>query len=136
MRVAEELGAFERQRPATVRILLLATFMNIFALAFWLMQHEDDTFTYGDALYFTVITGTTVGYGDVTPSTDAAKWATVVLLPPAVVFVSTSLSKVRVPVREAPAASTTLQQEARDFSPHEPACFTTVRLRSCCSTVA
>ena len=36
--------------------------------------------TFGDAFYFTVVTLTTVGFGDITPITEAGKWVTVAMI--------------------------------------------------------
>ena len=45
-----------------------------------------------DSIYFTIITGTTVGYGDISPQTPVGRWFAVFFLPFAVIFVSTQLS--------------------------------------------
>jgi voltage-gated potassium channel len=36
--------------------------------------------TFGDAFYFTVVTLTTVGFGDITPLSGAGKWVTVLMI--------------------------------------------------------
>lgn len=36
--------------------------------------------TFGDAFYFTVVTLTTVGFGDITPVTEAGRWVTVLMI--------------------------------------------------------
>mmetsp|Transcript_446 Transcript_446/g.976 ORF Transcript_446/g.976 Transcript_446/m.976 type:complete len:340 (+) Transcript_446:239-1258(+) len=45
-----------------------------------------------DSIYFTMITGTTVGFGDISPQTPQGRWFAVFFLPFAVIFVSTQLS--------------------------------------------
>jgi hypothetical protein len=44
-------------------------------------------------VYFSIITGTTVGFGDISPKTVAGRWISVVFLPFAVIYVSTQLSQ-------------------------------------------
>lgn len=38
------------------------------------MNQEDAELTFIAALYFSVVTISTVGYGDITPTTDLGKW--------------------------------------------------------------
>lgn len=54
---------------------------GLFALGFGtilFMQIVDDL-DWHSAIYFTMITGTTVGYGDICPSTDLGRFATAIL---------------------------------------------------------
>jgi CBS domain containing-hemolysin-like protein len=44
-------------------------------------------------VYFSIITGTTVGFGDISPKTVAGRWISVVFLPFAVIYMSTQLSQ-------------------------------------------
>lgn len=46
-----------------------------------------------DGVYWSVVTGTTVGYGDLSPATVAGRWACFFFLPFSVIFVSTNLSE-------------------------------------------
>ena len=39
-----------------------------------------DIHSFGDAVYFTVITLATVGFGDITPKTDAGRWVVVLMI--------------------------------------------------------
>lgn len=46
-----------------------------------------------DGVYWSIVTGTTVGYGDVTPQTVGGRWACFFFLPFSVIFVATNLSE-------------------------------------------
>jgi voltage-gated potassium channel len=50
--------------------------------------------TFGDAFYFTVVTLTTVGFGDLTPVTVAGRWVTVFSILAAVVLIPFQASRV------------------------------------------
>lgn len=43
--------------------------------------------TWGDSLYFTVITLSTVGYGDITPSYELSRWLTVAMIFCGIIFI-------------------------------------------------
>lgn len=51
------------------------------------LAHGGSIQTYFDAVYFTVITLTTVGYGDITPVTDSGKVVTVLMIISGVIFI-------------------------------------------------
>jgi len=57
------------------------------------MLIEDD-WTLIDGLYFSIITGTSIGYGDISPQTQGGRGLALLFLPFAVVFVSTQLGGV------------------------------------------
>jgi len=46
-----------------------------------------------DGVYWSIVTGTTVGYGDVTPQTVEGRWVCFFFLPFSVIFVATNLSE-------------------------------------------
>lgn len=46
-----------------------------------------------DGVYFSIITGTTIGYGDISPTSPGGRWLAVFFLPVAVIFVSTQLGQ-------------------------------------------
>ncbi len=64
-------------------ILVLAAALA--ACAFFIAHAED--IAYGEALYFTMITGLTVGYGDITPATPIGRVFSVVAALIGVIFV-------------------------------------------------
>jgi len=57
--------------------------------AFYHVEHtaNPEINSFGDAFYFTVVTLTTVGFGDITPSTQAGKWVTVVMILSGIILV-------------------------------------------------
>lgn len=61
--------------PAT-RGLVISVFVVVAGGTTFYSQHEG--WSVVDSLYFTVVTLLTIGYGDLTPSTDASKLFTVV----------------------------------------------------------
>mmetsp|Transcript_30673 Transcript_30673/g.55823 ORF Transcript_30673/g.55823 Transcript_30673/m.55823 type:complete len:372 (+) Transcript_30673:192-1307(+) len=65
----------------------------VYALFFGAVYSGIEGWPLVDGIYFTIITGTTVGYGDLVPSTTGGMWWSVFFLPFAVIFVSTNLSE-------------------------------------------
>jgi len=49
---------------------------------------------FGDAFYFTVVALTTVGFGDITPRSDAGKWVTVMMILSGIVLIPWQVSRV------------------------------------------
>jgi len=50
--------------------------------------------TFGDAFYFTVVALTTVGFGDITPLSEAGKWVTVLMICSGIIFIPWQVSRV------------------------------------------
>jgi hypothetical protein len=44
-------------------------------------KHRSDKWSFIDAFYFTVITATTIGFGDLVPKSDAGRWITIIIMP-------------------------------------------------------
>jgi voltage-gated potassium channel len=67
-------------------IRLLFTIFLIFFVSsglFWFVEHDTPNSTidnFGDAFYFTVVTLTTVGFGDITPVSEGGRWVTVLMI--------------------------------------------------------
>lgn len=59
---------FEYQAISAILVLITGT----------LFYHFIEWWRYLDSLYFSVITATTIGYGDITPQTDAGKIFTII----------------------------------------------------------
>jgi voltage-gated potassium channel Kch len=61
-----------------IRGLLVITLVTIFAGTWFYYQFEPTITTWGDAYFFTVITLTTIGYGDFSPTIPLTKFFTTV----------------------------------------------------------
>ena len=75
---------FYRNEPSPLRIvitrlLIIIIMLLVVALIFWgfekddIKDSHDDDFSYLDSLYFTIVTVTTLGYGDIVPVTESAR---------------------------------------------------------------
>jgi voltage-gated potassium channel len=80
-----------REAAAVARHILLALVTVLLLLAFVIAHAEHQT--YGHALYFTAITGLTVGYGDISPVTPLGRVASIV-----VAFIGVILSGIYVAI--------------------------------------
>lgn len=60
-----------------IRGLIIITISTIFLGAWFYRAFEPTIITWTDAFYFTVMTLTTVGYGDFSPTTMLTKWFTI-----------------------------------------------------------
>ncbi|MBU0471246.1 MAG: ion transporter [Nanoarchaeota archaeon] len=73
-------------------VRLLMTLLMIFFISsgfFWSVESpvNPNVQNFGDAFYFTVIALTTVGFGDITPLSDAGKWVTVIMILSGIVLI-------------------------------------------------
>jgi len=95
-----------------MRVIVVATIVTTIAggLLAWLFDREDfDTF--GDAIWWSLQTVTTVGYGDITPKNPIGRFIGGVVLLYAVAFLSLLTA----------AITTTFIEQARRERPAEPA---------------
>ncbi|GAA5204281.1 potassium channel family protein [Streptomyces thinghirensis] len=92
-------------RPGVVIPLLIILSVHVFSAAYYALAKQPGEFTglrtRVDALYFTVVTLATVGYGDITPRGQAARIVTVLQIAYSFVFLT--------------AAATALTTRARDM---------------------
>ncbi len=71
-----------------VRLLLVMIIIFVVALVFWLFESEnihDDAggeFSFIDSLYFTIVTITTLGYGDIVPISEEARMFDAIIITP------------------------------------------------------
>jgi voltage-gated potassium channel len=79
------LGNLDREDSSIVTRILFTIFSIIFIYSGLIYQVEhpvnpDNFGTFFDAVYFAVVTMTTVGFGDITPTSDAGKLMTVLMI--------------------------------------------------------
>jgi voltage-gated potassium channel len=80
-------------------VKLLLTVLVVFFLSaglFYSVEFETNPAvnTFGDAFYYTVVTLSTVGFGDVLPTTAAGRWVTVATILAAIILVPWQASKI------------------------------------------
>ena len=90
-------GSIPVQSLKVVR-LVLTIFMIFFISSglFFYVEHgiNTDVKNFGDAFYFTVVALTTVGFGDITPRSDAGKWVTVIMILSGIILIPWQVSRV------------------------------------------
>lgn len=57
---------------------IYASFIAIFLIGAWAISYYEKL-SYGDALYFTLVTGLTVGYGDISPQSIVGRFIAIFL---------------------------------------------------------
>ena len=50
--------------------------------------------SFGDAFYFTVVALTTVGFGDISPVSEAGRWVTVLMILSGIILIPWQLSRI------------------------------------------
>lgn len=63
-------------------VLTIGIIFFISAGLFWYIENgiNPNVSTFGDAFYFTVVSLTTVGFGDITPISEGGKWVTILMI--------------------------------------------------------
>ncbi|HEY9768429.1 MAG TPA: ion transporter [Coleofasciculaceae cyanobacterium] len=91
------LGFKTKESMISVRIFLtLFTLIFVYSGLIYQVEHQinsDRLVSFFDAFYFVVVTMTTVGYGDVTPLSQAGKLMTVLMIFTGVLFIPWQLSE-------------------------------------------
>ncbi|WP_413113590.1 potassium channel family protein [Thaumasiovibrio sp. DFM-14] len=64
-------------------LILFGSYVILSWLALWLANEHDLTASFTDFLYYLVVTASTVGYGDMSPSTALGKWCSLLFIIPA-----------------------------------------------------
>jgi voltage-gated potassium channel len=80
-------------------VRLLLTILIIFFISSGLFWHvespvNENVSTFGDAFYFTVVALTTVGFGDITPVSEAGRWITVLMILSGILFIPWQASQI------------------------------------------
>lgn len=78
-------------------VRLCLTILIIFFVSSGVFFHVENNVnpnvqTFGDAFYFTVVALTTVGFGDITPLSEAGKWVTVLMICSGVILIPWQVS--------------------------------------------
>ncbi len=78
---------------------LVTTILIIFFISSGLFFYvespvNDQVRNFGDAFYFTVVALTTVGFGDITPITEAGKWVTVLMILSGIILIPWEASQI------------------------------------------
>lgn len=90
-------GSITQQLLKVVRLVL--TILMIFFISsglFFYVEQDINTKVknFGDAFYFTVVALTTVGFGDITPKSDAGKWVTVLMILSGIILIPWQISRI------------------------------------------
>lgn len=80
-------------------IRLLFTILMIFFISSGLFYYVENGLNpnvnnFGDAFYFTVVTLTTVGFGDIIPLSEAGKWVTVLMILSGIILIPWEVSQI------------------------------------------
>jgi voltage-gated potassium channel len=77
-------------------LLTILVLLSASAGLFYTAEHgvNPNVDTFGDAFYYTVVTLSTVGFGDIVPMTAAGKWITVASILAAIIVIPRQASKI------------------------------------------
>ena len=90
-------GSITPQLLKVTRLFL--TILMVFFISSSLFYYVEsnlnpDVKNFGDALYFTIVALTTVGFGDITPLSDAGKWVTVLMILSGIFLIPLQISQI------------------------------------------
>lgn len=90
-------GSLNPQVLKVVRLFL--TIFMIFFISSGLFYHVESDIntnvtTFGDAFYFTAVALTTVGFGDITPMSEAGRWVTVLMVFSGIILIPWQVSRI------------------------------------------
>ncbi|MFK4546059.1 voltage-gated potassium channel [Streptomyces tendae] len=92
------------RRPGVVISLLIVLSVHVFSATYYALAKQPGQFsglhTRLDALYFTVVTLATVGYGDITPRGQAARLVTVLQITYSFVFLTAAATALTTRMRD------------------------------------
>jgi voltage-gated potassium channel len=86
--------------PRLLKVIrLLLTILIIFFVSsgfFWFVESgaNPEIKNFGDAFYFTVVSLTTVGFGDIIPASDGGRWVTVVMILSGIILIPWQVGQV------------------------------------------
>jgi len=85
--------------PLLKVVRLFLTILIIFFVSSGVFFHVENNVnpnvrTFGDAFYFTVVALTTVGFGDITPLSEAGKWVTVLMICSGIILIPWQVSRI------------------------------------------
>jgi voltage-gated potassium channel len=86
-------------QPLLKVVRLILTILMIFFISsglFFYVEQDINTEVknFGDAFYFTVVALTTVGFGDITPKSNAGKWVTVLMILSGIILIPWQISRI------------------------------------------
>ena len=123
-RIEKRILGFETEDSVVFARIFLTLFTLIFVYAGLIYQVEhqinsDRLENFFDAFYFVVVTMTTVGYGDVTPLSEAGRFMTVLMIFTGVLFIPWQLSEL---IAQVVKTANSVEQKCNNcgLSRHEP----------------
>jgi voltage-gated potassium channel len=124
MKITTPLAARYRKfvnEPASIKnaawLIAAVTLMSVLlgALVMWVLDRPEYE-TYGDALWFTLQTVTTVGYGDVTPTSGIGQTVAAIVMLTAIAFTTVVTAAITSSFVAAAQAKRADEQQAQDES--------------------
>jgi voltage-gated potassium channel len=73
---------------------MLIFFVSSGTFYYFESQENEQVQNFGDAFYFTVVTLSTVGFGDITPTTVGGRWVTVLMIISGIILIPWHVSRI------------------------------------------